>query len=264
MTAGRADAEDDQPAGSTRSRTPDARMRANNVESRGFPFRLNVRYSVSRDSPVTVATLAIPPRASEMARSAYMTSPSSPPASASSSSAATLASSARCSRRNSVCALLRAGSLSAFRPALLRLFDVATLSSLVTAAQQDDQSIPDTPEIDPVARPDVDPQFLHSIADRFAVTKQPSPDSADPKQYRRHRTSVVQRLHPITKQITPGWRQIVQDLEFGHCSLWATHGQEADVALRKGTTVAPSRAASSCPSYHAISSRRISSRFARS
>ena len=44
-----------QPTRSTRSRTPAARTSASNVDNRGLPDLLNVRYSVSRDSPVDVA-----------------------------------------------------------------------------------------------------------------------------------------------------------------------------------------------------------------
>ena len=62
-----------------------------------------------------------------------------------------------------MCALLRAGSLGVIRPVLLRSFDVATLSSLFAATQQDDQSIPDGAEVHTIAVPNVDPKLLHTI-----------------------------------------------------------------------------------------------------
>ena len=199
-----------------------------------------------------------------MARSAYMMSPSSPPASASSSKAATFASSARCSTRKSACVLLRAGLLGVIRPVLLRTFDVATLPSLVAATQQDDQSVSDAPEIDSITWPNVDPKLCTP-----SPTDLQSPNSPLRIRPMRSRIAdccppVLQCGQPVAEHIPSRWRQIVPDLEFGHCSLSATCNQEEGVALRRGTTFAPSRAASSCRSYHAISARRISSCLARS
>ena len=69
---------------------------------------------------------------------------------------------------------------------------MSPLSSLVAATQQDDQSVSDAPEIDSITWPNVDPKLLHTVADRFAVTEQSSPDTANAKQDRRYRTPVVQ------------------------------------------------------------------------
>jgi hypothetical protein len=45
--------------------------------------------------------------------------------------------------------------------------DVAPLAFLGAARQQDHQSIAVAPEINPVARPEIDPEFEHALADRF-------------------------------------------------------------------------------------------------
>jgi hypothetical protein len=65
------------PASSTVSFSPTALVTATSVESRGFPRRDKARYKLSRSIPAALATLAMPPRASEMRRRAIRSTPGS-------------------------------------------------------------------------------------------------------------------------------------------------------------------------------------------
>ena len=57
----------------------------------------------------------------------------------------------------------------------LRLADIVLLAALRAAAEQDDQGVPVTPEIQPVAGPPIDPIFedasTHSLGMGEAVTR---------------------------------------------------------------------------------------------
>jgi hypothetical protein len=96
------------------------------------------------------------------------------------------------------------------------------LSSLVSTAKQQNGVFACPPKIHAIARTDVDSKLRHSASHGLAIAEQAALQPPDTQQDRRRSATVAHCIQPISERVASGWSDVMEYLEFGHCSLLAT------------------------------------------
>ena len=104
-----------------------------------------------------------------------------------------------------------------FFPVILGQLDVSALRGFITAAKQNDDGLPLSPEIHPVALAFEYPQLEHRFTERFSIARESEFQAVKLNEYPRLRAPVPELPHPAVEGNYPVRAAVLPNL--GHATM---------------------------------------------